>query len=91
MNRIQFSFPPRGIDIRKLMAPPKVNTDVSKWIRSARKLIPQIPDTESHTGWYIHDELISDKYITILFQSTTDERCTLVMCRKSAMEMGDKY
>jgi len=91
MNRIQFSFPPRKLDIRKLMAPPKDITNVEKWIRSARKLIPQIPDVTSHTGWYIHDELIDGKYITILFQSTTGERCTLVMCRKSAMEMGDKY
>ena len=85
MNRVQFSMPQRNISISKLMAPPKNISDISSWIRSARKVIPQIPDVLTRTDWRVHSEVISDKHILLEIRDVLDNKCALIIERRSTM------
>lgn len=85
MNRVQFSMPARGINVTKVMIPPKNVASVVHWLRQARKAIPQIPDTEGQLGWKVYDEIITDTAIMLDIRDKLGNRCAVVMERKGTM------
>ncbi len=85
MNRVQFSMPAMNINITKTMTAPIKRNDVSAWIKSARRVIPQIPDVLTRPDWAIYQEVISDKTIMLELRDSVGNKCALIMERKSTM------
>lgn len=82
MNRVQFSYPAIGINITKVMVPPKNRTTSAGWVKAARKAIPQIPNLETHVDWYIYQEVITDHTIMLDIRDSAGRKCALVIERK---------
>jgi hypothetical protein len=82
MNRVQFSYPATGINITKVMVPPKNRTTTQNWLKAARKAIPQIPDIAIRTDWYIYEEIVTDNTIALHLRDSAGRKCALVIERK---------
>ena len=76
--QVQYAHPSREINIVKMFAPPTKIANLDAWFKAACKAIPEIP-----SKWYRHDQLITDKTIVFeLINSTTHEKCAVVIARK---------
>lgn len=82
MNRVQFSYPTQGLNINKVMVPPKNRTSTQNWLKAARKVIPQIPDTTNRIDWHVYEEIITDNTIALHLRDSQGRRCALVIERK---------
>lgn len=82
MNRIQFSYPRLGLNITKVMPPPKNRTLTTNWLKAARKVIPQIPDTTNHPDWKVYEEIITDKTILLELRDSQGFKCAVIIERK---------
>jgi len=82
MNRVQFSYPALGINITKVMVPPKNRSSSQHWLKAARKVIPQIPDIINHPDWYIYQEVITDATILLELRDSAGRKCALIIERK---------
>lgn len=67
------------------MLPPKKYTDISSWLKQARKAIPHIPVLDSVAGWRIDDEVISEETIMIKLTDNSGQSCSVVIERRGIM------
>lgn len=72
---------PAAIPISKKMGAPKKMT-MEAWFKSARKIIPEIPDP-TKTDWIITAESATNdaRFITYELANTVGERCHIVIDR----------
>ena len=86
MNRVQLSYPAKGINITKVMQPPKNRTDYQQWLTAARKVIPEIPNTEHRVDWKIFNEIVTDKTICLELRDNFGNKCAVIMERAMNMK-----
>ena len=84
MHRVQLSMPSRNINLTKSFVPPK-SQDIGKWVKVARKVLPQIPDLEARLDWKIFREVISDKTIMLELRDSVGNKCAVIMERQANM------
>lgn len=82
MNRVQFSYPRLGLNITKLLQPPKNRTQSANWLKQARKSIPQIPDTSTRPDWKVYEEIITEQTIMLELRDSQGFKCAVIIERK---------
>lgn len=82
MALVRFKFAkPDAIPISRKMGAPKKMT-MEAWFKSARKIIPEIPDP-TKTDWIITTEHATTdaRYITYELANTIGDRCSVIIDR----------
>lgn len=77
MPLVQYSHPQRGINESKKMPAPKVIANLNAWVKSARRVFPNMP-----SAYTLTDEVITVKTICLRFTCPeTRDRFSLVIDR----------
>ncbi len=81
MPRVQFSYPPRDISITKAMPSPARISQMDAWYKAARRVIPEIPDTED-SDWLITEQHATTQSIIWELHDSVGNKCAVTIDRK---------
>jgi hypothetical protein len=84
-NRVLVSCPAKGLRKEGSMIPPKKYTDLGAWLKSARRVIPDIPELGGPSNWVINEEIVSPKTIMFKLSNHNQLELAVVIERKGAM------
>lgn len=87
MPRVQFSFPPRDINITKDMPSPRRIGELDHWYKQARKVIPEIPNLQE-TDWFIFQQEITESSIVFEIHDSVGQKCAVVIDRRHNLVGG---
>ena len=84
MPRVQYSRPQEGHNITKPMPTPTNASNITAWVRKARKTIPEIPDCVSASApWFVSRNITTEDMIMLeLTERSTHNRCAVIIDRK---------
>ena len=82
MPLVQFSYPPKQINLHRFMSPPRKYQDLPSWLKQARKVLPQIPDCE-RTDWFIWDTIVTLQTIIFELRDSVGNRCAVAIDRRA--------
>jgi len=81
MPRVQLSYPQRDLNITRSMPTPKRMGDLDNWLKSARAVIPQIPD-HSSTDWFVADHMVTEATIIFHLMDSVQDKCAVIIDRR---------
>lgn len=79
--RVTFSYPKLDLTITKYMGIPNNYQSILSWLKTARKVIPQIPNPED-SDWYISQELITLETVALELRNSIGAQCAVIIERK---------
>lgn len=82
MPQVQYHSPTESIRLTKRMDTPKNMSQLKYWIRAARKVIPEIPNPEKDSAWYIETQDANTDYIRFDLRSREGIRVYVVILRQ---------
>lgn len=83
MALVQFKDEINRVTITRRMFPPKKVESLMHWLKSARKVIPEIPDVWDSNAWQVINTQMSVKWITWEISDHQQHRCYVVIDRKA--------
>lgn len=90
MPQVQYVDQAEGIRITKTMPTPKQITRLEVWLRKARKVIPEIPDTEHSGEWRVEFQEANGDWIRYDLRNRCGRRTYVVIFRNKGSFGGDK-
>lgn len=81
--RVTFKYPTHNLSITKYMGVPRDYQSILSWLKTARKVIPQIPNPED-SDWYISNELITLETVALELKNSIGSQCAVIIERKKS-------
>jgi hypothetical protein len=79
--RVTFSYPAYNLSITKYMGTPPNYQSLLSWLKTARKVIPQIPNPEQ-SDWFISQEVITLETVCLELKNSIGLRCSVIIERR---------